>query len=134
MRKGIICFLLGIFCLSGIALSAQTGISDAAEKNGKTEQLYGFPVTQYYHLNITIPPDVLASQAKQDRVNVYIHNKIVDFEKTNHKPLSSLPKLEMEDRLKAFEKEAYSTLFPAPMEKAKNAPEEPEQKPAIIEK
>lgn len=125
--------LLTICMLLGIAGFAQTSVSDAEEKAAKTEMLNGYPTSKYYHLTIQIPEDVKTSDKKTDRVNVYIHNKIVGFEQSEQRPFSSLPKLEMEQMLRAYEDEAYATLFPS--DNAENSTpkqDPPAEKPAII--
>lgn len=124
-----------LFCMTGFAQTVQPKpVTDADDKAKGAPLLNGYPSTQYYHLNITIPVDVQNSTKKEDRINVFIHNKIVAFEQSQLKPFSSLPKLEMENLLRAYKDEAEKTLYPAPATEATKQPDGPVTKPAIIEK
>lgn len=138
MRKGLFGFLVMALCMTGNMVVAQTTsakvVTDEDDKAKGVAKLHGYPVTQYYHLNTTIPPDVLNSTQKEDRLNVFVHNKIVSYEQTFQRPLISLPKLEMENLLRNFRSEGEQTLYPATPNQAQKQPDGPVAKPAIIEK
>lgn len=124
---GTLLVLAFIFLASGQG-KAQTVTGQTAGTD--TEEINGYPASDYYYKTITIPPDIEKSEKKEDQINVAIHYKIVSYEQEALRPLKSLEKNEMEAMLARFHKEAEEELGyaqpPAP------PAEEPKEKPAVI--
>lgn len=91
----------------------------------------GYHPSEFYYNTVEIPSGLEDSQAKEDRINIAVHYKIVAFEKEAVRPLKSLPKNDMEATLARFQKEAVEELGYAPPEPSPQ-PEEPAPKPSII--
>lgn len=100
------------------------------KEGGQVELINGYHPSEFYYNTVTIPPDVEKSDKKEDRINVALHYKIVNYEKEAVRPLKSLEKNEMEAMLARFQAEVKEELGYAKPPAAPTEP--PKKKPAII--
>ena len=130
MGKNLIGKLLIFGSLLLAYCSANAQAPSEQKENSQVELINGYPPSDFYYNNVTIPPDIEKSEKKEDQINVAIHYKIIAFEQEAVQPLKSLEKNEMEAMLARFQKEAEEELGyaepPAP------PAETPKEKPAII--
>ncbi len=97
--------ILGLLWFSAALAQAQNPVTynpnelKEGQKEPAAQLINGYPATDYYYNQISIPADVLASTAVTDKIAVAFHNKMVAWEQSNKRPLRSLPKDELQSLL-----------------------------------
>lgn len=114
MNKSLL--LIYVIMLLGLAANAQNSpnFNGTEIKEGQTASaepmINGYPAKNYYYNTVTLPPDIAASTEKPNRIKVAFHYKLVAWEKANQRPLTSLPKNEMEALLTRLNNEAHADI------------------------
>lgn len=115
--KNLLCLFLftagltaGSALFSQVTNSATYNPNEIKEGGKNPEMINGYPATEFYFNQIGIPQTVLISTLPADKLNVAIHNKIVNWEKTNLRPINSLPKNDMESLMQSFKAEAQKEM------------------------
>ena len=131
MRKSLyLTSLVVLFLISSMAY----GQGPTPAKNGpQDDKLNGYDKSEYYHLTIKVPADVLSSTKAADKINVYMHQQITAWEQTNKRPVSSQEKAQLEDYLQKIYDDGVALYMPPPTKSAPAQADPPREKPAIIE-
>lgn len=96
--------------------------------------LNGYPENDYYYTTVQIPETVLNSNKLEDKLNVALHHKMVNWEKEAARPLKSLDKNTLEATLVQLRAEAEQSLGVVAKKPAPQGSGQVTPKPRIIEK